>query len=236
VLDDYGEKVHKKLARMAEAAGLVSGTEKTKAEKARIFIDAIYGMNERMKIPNGFDCIKDRDIPQMIKWAHKESNPIYPVPVIYSKKRFERMIKSLQKPKSHYIGEECSGCTVCAKLCPVSAISGERNERHVINEKRCVNCGVCGRVCPKGAIRDSTGKTCVQVKRPEWPKPVIDTETCCACSICVNDCTPGALQISLPKFKGDIRVYAELARSEKCVGCGICESHCPLRLVRMEAS
>ena len=97
VLDDYGEKGHKKLARMALAAGLVSETDnKTDAEKARIFIDAIYGMNERMKIPMGFDCIKDKDIPQMVKWANKESNPIYPVPVIYSKERFTKMIKSLQ--------------------------------------------------------------------------------------------------------------------------------------------
>jgi len=97
VLDDYGEKVHEKLARMAEAAGLVTGTDKkTNAEKARMFIDAIYAMNKRMKIPNGFDCIKDQDIPQMAAWAGKESNPIYPVPVIYNKERFTRMIKSLQ--------------------------------------------------------------------------------------------------------------------------------------------
>jgi len=135
----------------------------------------------------------------------------------------------------YHIGEECTGCTACAKLCPVFAISGERGARHAINEKRCVECGVCGRVCPKSAIKDSAGKTCVPVKRSQWPKPVIDTETCSACSICVNDCTPGALRISLPKFRGDIKVYAELAQQQKCVGCAICESHCPLGAIKMEA-
>jgi len=100
VLDDYGEKVHKKLARLAEAAGLVTVTDtKTTAEKARIFIDAIYAMNGRMGIPKGFDCIKSEDIPQMVKWAGKESNPIYPVPVIYSKERFRRVIESLRLPE-----------------------------------------------------------------------------------------------------------------------------------------
>jgi alcohol dehydrogenase class IV len=97
VLEDYGEKVHKKLARLAVAAGLVSDTDtKTTAEKAHIFIDAIYAMNERMGIPKGFDCIKNEDIPQMIKWAGKESNPIYPVPIIFNKERFRRVIESVR--------------------------------------------------------------------------------------------------------------------------------------------
>ncbi|MDR1803280.1 MAG: iron-containing alcohol dehydrogenase [Treponema sp.] len=99
VLEDYGEKVHAKLAKLAEAAGLVTAADKkTTAEKARVFIDAIYAMNERMGIPKGFDCIKSEDIPQMIKWAGKESNPIYPVPVIFDKERFRRNIESLRLP------------------------------------------------------------------------------------------------------------------------------------------
>ena len=137
---------------------------------------------------------------------------------------------------SFHIGEECTGCTLCAKLCPVFAIKGEKDTRHIINDRRCVECGVCGRVCPRGAISDGAGKACTLVKRPQWPKPVINTEVCSACSICVNDCTPGALKISLPKFRGDIKVYAELSQEQKCVGCGICESHCPLEAIKMEVA
>jgi alcohol dehydrogenase class IV len=99
VLEDYGKAAHKKLAEMAEAAGLVSGSEKTVAEKARIFIDAVYSLNKRMGIPTGFDFIKDEDIPQMIKWASKESNPIYPVPVVYGKERFRRVIEKVRIKK-----------------------------------------------------------------------------------------------------------------------------------------
>jgi len=97
VLEDYGVKVHKKLARLAETAGLVGAQDsKTAAEKAKIFIDAVYAMNERMGIPKGFDCIKDEDIPKMIKWAGRESNPLYPVPVIFNKARFRKIIESIK--------------------------------------------------------------------------------------------------------------------------------------------
>lgn len=97
VLEDYGKAVHKKLARLAELASLVpKDANKTNAEKARLFIEAIYAMNRRMGIPQGFDCIQDNDIPQMIQWAHREANPLYPVPVIYSKKRFRHIIESLR--------------------------------------------------------------------------------------------------------------------------------------------
>jgi len=236
VLEDYGKKVHKKLARLAEAAGLVSpGTGQSEAEKARAFIDAIYAMNRRMGIPAGFGCIKTEDIPKMIEWAGKESNPIYPVPLVYGEKRFRRIIEGLMR-RTYRITEACTGCTGCVRLCPVSAISGEEGARHAINETRCVACGVCGRVCQKGAVTDAEGKTCIPLQRVKWPKPVINAGLCSACSICVKDCAPGALQISLAAFRGDIRVYAELALPHKCVGCGICEQHCPLEAISLAAA
>jgi len=136
---------------------------------------------------------------------------------------------------AYFIGESCNGCGACSKFCPVFAITGGKNSRHLVNEKRCVECGVCGRICAKNAIADGAGKICASVKRALWPKPVIDSETCSACSICVNDCTPGALRISLPQFRGDIKVFAELLQPQKCIGCAICEAHCPLGAITMEA-
>ena len=137
---------------------------------------------------------------------------------------------------SYSISEVCTGCTVCAKLCPVFAVSGSKDSRHIVNEKRCVGCGVCGRVCAKGAVVDGAGKKCAPIKRALWPKPAINAKACSACSICVNDCTPGALRISLPQFRGDICAHAELAQPQKCVGCAICESHCPMGAISMEAT
>jgi len=46
----------------------------------------------------------------------------------------------------------CVGCTVCTKICPVGAISGERKQAHQLDMVKCVKCGVCVERCPFQAI------------------------------------------------------------------------------------
>ncbi len=48
--------------------------------------------------------------------------------------------------------EKCVGCTLCARNCPVSCISGVRREPHVIDQSRCIKCGKCFEVCRFGAV------------------------------------------------------------------------------------
>lgn len=90
VLEDYGPAVYKDLARLAELTGVM--TEGTLEQKAKAFIAEIRAMNKRMNIPTGFDHIQEKDIPQMVKWALKEANPIYPVPVLYDEEHCARVI------------------------------------------------------------------------------------------------------------------------------------------------
>lgn len=49
--------------------------------------------------------------------------------------------------------DKCTGCTACAKNCPVQCISGERKAVHVINQMECVKCGMCLSVCRFDAVR-----------------------------------------------------------------------------------
>jgi len=55
----------------------------------------------------------------------------------------------------HVDSEKCTGCTLCAKNCPVDAISGNPKEKHVIDNSICVKCGKCITSCQFGAIYKS---------------------------------------------------------------------------------
>ena len=69
---------------------------------------------------------------------------------IYNKKCTAKACKSLIS--YDIVEDKCKGCGACKKKCPVSAISGNKKEAHVIDKNICIKCGKCMETCKFNAI------------------------------------------------------------------------------------
>jgi len=99
---------------------------------------------------------------------------------------------------AYTIVENCIGCTACTKKCPVEAITGLRNEIHIIDEGLCIDCGACGAVCPPEAILDEFGDLARTFPRKELPLAHVISDNCIGsgCELCMNICPFEALSLT----------------------------------------
>lgn len=105
VLESYGETIHKKLHKLAVAAG-ISKPDTPVSQSAADFIQAVKDMKKRFGIGDHIPEIKDVDIPKLAHYADKEANPLYPVPVLMDKTELEAFYYQLMDD-----GAEDSGHT-----------------------------------------------------------------------------------------------------------------------------
>jgi NADH-quinone oxidoreductase subunit F len=56
----------------------------------------------------------------------------------------------------------CTGCMLCARVCPTKAASGERKKAHTIDQDACIRCGLCYEACRFNAIQITTGREALQ--------------------------------------------------------------------------
>lgn len=85
VLEHFGKKAEKKLAELAQAAGI---QDEDAGQKSKAFIESIKEMNHKLGIGEKIEELEKKDFEELAKRAVKEGNPTYPVPVIWEKNDF----------------------------------------------------------------------------------------------------------------------------------------------------
>lgn len=96
VMRAYGKAAHKRLAELCDVCGLEAADDSA-AAKAETFIRWIEDLKEQMNIPERLDMVREEDVDQIVEWAEKEGNPLYPVPVIWSRQEFKEFILSVRE-------------------------------------------------------------------------------------------------------------------------------------------
>lgn len=94
VLEAYGSKIHKKLARLARISGIADENDSNSIASLK-FIAWIKETNKSMNIPTNIEQLKREDIPALAELANAEANPLYPVPVLMNKKELEKLYYKL---------------------------------------------------------------------------------------------------------------------------------------------
>jgi len=138
-----------------------------KCTPCRIGVKRMYEILER--ITKGEGQLEDLEKLELLANMIKHSSlcglgQTAPNPVLSTMKYFRE--EYLEHVENHYCraGEckdllkysidsnKCIGCTACAKVCPVSCITGKPKEIHKIDQTQCISCGACFDACKFDAV------------------------------------------------------------------------------------
>ena len=96
-------------------------------------------------------------------------------------------------------------------------------------ESRCTACQLCVGKCPEHVLRPSTG-----LDGFLQPTMAFDQGFCrLACTRCSELCPSGAIQPVSKEEKTTISIGYAVVLKDNCIGCGLCERHCPAQAIQM---
>lgn len=92
VLESFEESVEKKLACLAQELGIAGESNE---EKAKQLIASIRNLNQKLGISSKIEELQKKDFEELANRAVKEGNPTYPVPVIWGKEGFIKLLEKI---------------------------------------------------------------------------------------------------------------------------------------------
>jgi MauM/NapG family ferredoxin protein len=166
--------------------------------------------------------------------------PVFRTTAVNKRDESGRMIRPPGAiPEQQFLGK-CIGCGTCIKACPTNALqpcmfsdgfNRVYTPKVVPRIAGCEEkCNLCGYVCPTGAIN----KLSIEEKKfVRIGTAIVDRHRCIAweqqkhCLVCDEVCPYNAI-VGREVETIDGRVRVPVVNEDLCVGCGMCEQHCPV--------